>query len=70
MISFLSLATLVAAGREIFIDWPDGIGKTEVLEDLQGPIKNYDEDTFRANIDSLKEIWKKNISYSIFCVFN
>lgn len=56
MISFLSLATLVAAGREIFIDWPDGIGKTEVLEDLQGPIKNYDEDTFRANIDSLKEI--------------
>ena len=59
MISFLGLATLVAAGREILIDWPDDSAKTEVLEDLQGPIKNYDEDTFRANIDSLKEIWKK-----------
>ena len=56
MISFLGLATLVAGGREILIDWPDGIGETEVLEDLQGAIKNYDEDTFRANIDSLKEI--------------
>ena len=56
MISFLGLATLVAAGREILIDWPDDSAKTEVLEDLQGPIKNYDEDTFRANIDSLKEI--------------
>ena len=54
----IALATLVAAYREISIDWPDEVIEINVIRDLEDSIagsKIYDENEFRSNIESLKE---------------